>query len=72
MRLTTFTDDCLRVLMYLAAAPQRRATIAGIAAAVETFYVVLDECTLADLVQNQAALAPLLFVERPAAARAQA
>ena len=31
MRLTTFTDFSLRVLMYLAAEPQRRATIAEIA-----------------------------------------
>ena len=33
MRLTTFTDYSLRVLMYLAAAPQERATIAEVAAA---------------------------------------
>ena len=33
MRLTTFTDYSLRVLMYLAAAPERRATIAEIARA---------------------------------------
>lgn len=33
MKLTTFTDYSLRVLIYLAAQPERRATIAGIAAA---------------------------------------
>ncbi len=33
MRLTSYTDYSLRVLMYLAAEPQRRATIAEIAAA---------------------------------------
>jgi len=33
MRLTSFTDYCLRVLMYVAAQPERRATIAEIAAA---------------------------------------
>ena len=33
MRLTTFTDYSLRVLMYLAAAPEQRATIAEIARA---------------------------------------
>lgn len=33
MRLTTFTDYSLRVLMYLAAHPEGRATIGGIAAA---------------------------------------
>lgn len=33
MRLTRFTDYSLRVLMYLAAGPQRRATVAEIAAA---------------------------------------
>jgi Rrf2 family transcriptional regulator, nitric oxide-sensitive transcriptional repressor len=33
MKLTSFTDYSLRVLMYLAAAPERRATIAEIAAA---------------------------------------
>jgi Rrf2 family nitric oxide-sensitive transcriptional repressor len=33
MRLTAFTDYSLRVLMYLAAAPQERATIAEVAAA---------------------------------------
>jgi Rrf2 family transcriptional regulator, nitric oxide-sensitive transcriptional repressor len=152
MKLTTFTDYSLRVLIYLAAEPQRRATIAEIAAAfrisehhltkvahflgrggwlanvrghgggleparpaaqigigqlvretegqdlpascfgeaerctiapvcrlrgvfgaaVEAFYGVLDNCTLADLVQNQAALAPLLFVERATPARVPA
>jgi Rrf2 family nitric oxide-sensitive transcriptional repressor len=33
MRLTTFTDYSLRVLMYVAAAPERRATIGEIARA---------------------------------------
>ena len=33
MKLTTFTDFSLRVLIYLAAAPQRRSTIAEICAA---------------------------------------
>lgn len=33
MKLTTFTDYCLRVLIYLAADPQRRSTIAEIATA---------------------------------------
>ena len=33
MRLTTFTDYSLRVLMYLAASPDKRATIAGVAEA---------------------------------------
>ena len=33
MRLTTFTDYSLRVLMYLAAAPEQRSTIADIASA---------------------------------------
>jgi Rrf2 family transcriptional regulator, nitric oxide-sensitive transcriptional repressor len=33
MKLTAFTDYSLRVLIYLAAQPERRATIAGIAAA---------------------------------------
>lgn len=33
MRLTTFTDYCLRVLLYVAAQPGRRATIAQVAAA---------------------------------------
>lgn len=33
MRLTTFTDYSLRVLMYLAASPEKRATIAGVAEA---------------------------------------
>ena len=33
MRLTTFTDYNLRLLMYLATEPQRRATIAEVAAA---------------------------------------
>lgn len=33
MKLTRFTDYCLRVLIYLAAEPQRRATIAEIALA---------------------------------------
>jgi Rrf2 family nitric oxide-sensitive transcriptional repressor len=33
MRLTSFTDYCLRVLMYLAAQPEQQATIADIAAA---------------------------------------
>lgn len=33
MKLTTFTDYCLRVLIYLAAEPGQRATIAGIATA---------------------------------------
>ena len=33
MRLTVFTDYSLRVLIYLAAAPQRRTTIAEIAQA---------------------------------------
>jgi Rrf2 family transcriptional regulator, nitric oxide-sensitive transcriptional repressor len=33
MKLTAFTDYSLRVLIYLAAQPQRRATIAGIAGA---------------------------------------
>ena len=33
MRLTTFTDYSLRLLMYLAAAPERRATIAEVARA---------------------------------------
>lgn len=35
MKLTSFTDYSLRVLMYLAADPQRRATIAQISAAFE-------------------------------------
>lgn len=35
MKLTAFTDYSLRVLLYLAAEPQRRATIAEIAAAFE-------------------------------------
>jgi Rrf2 family nitric oxide-sensitive transcriptional repressor len=35
MRLTAFTDYSLRVLIYLAARPERRATIAQIAAAFE-------------------------------------
>lgn len=35
MRLTTFTDYCLRVLMYLALEPERRATIGEIATAFE-------------------------------------
>ena len=35
MKLTAFTDYSLRVLIYLAAQPQRRATIAEIAAAFE-------------------------------------
>lgn len=35
MKLTTFTDYSLRVLIYLAADPGRKATIAGIAAAFE-------------------------------------
>jgi len=35
MKLTTFTDYSLRVLIYLAAQPERRATIAEIAAAFE-------------------------------------
>jgi Rrf2 family nitric oxide-sensitive transcriptional repressor len=33
MKLTTFTDYNLRVLMYLATQPERRATVAGICAA---------------------------------------
>ncbi len=33
MRLTTYTDYSLRLLMYLAVAPEERATIGGIAAA---------------------------------------
>ncbi len=33
MRLTTFTDYSLRVLMYLAASPEKRATIAEVAKA---------------------------------------
>jgi Rrf2 family nitric oxide-sensitive transcriptional repressor len=32
MRLTSFTDYCLRVLIYVAAAPTKRATIAEVAA----------------------------------------
>ena len=35
MKLTTFTDYCLRVLMYLAVDPDRRATISEIAASFE-------------------------------------
>lgn len=35
MKLSTFTDYSLRLLMYLAAQPQRRATIAEVAAAYE-------------------------------------
>lgn len=146
MKLTAFTDYALRVLIYLAAQPQRRATIAEIAAAfdvkenhltkvahflgrngllrnvrgrgggltlareasaivvgqvvrltegaavpaqcfgdapgscriacqcrlrdalgraVAAFYAVLDDCTLADLVREQPALAMLLGTARP-------
>ena len=40
--------------------------------AVDAFYLVLDAYTLADLVSNRKALAPLLFVPPPAARRARA
>jgi Rrf2 family transcriptional regulator, nitric oxide-sensitive transcriptional repressor len=149
MKLTAFTDYSLRVLIYLATEPGRRATIAGIAGAfdisehhltkvvhflgkcgwlsnvrgkggglelamlpelihvgeivrkteghplpaecfeadgghcsiadvcelrgvlgraVKAFYAVLDQYTLADLVHNRKALAPILFIDRPALA----
>lgn len=47
MRLTTFTDYSLRVLIYLATQPGRRATIAEIAAAYQ-----VSENTLVKVVHN--------------------
>ncbi|PWT76594.1 MAG: BadM/Rrf2 family transcriptional regulator [Proteobacteria bacterium] len=44
MRLTTFTDYSLRILMYLAARPERRATIADIAKAFDISENHLVKC----------------------------
>jgi DNA-binding IscR family transcriptional regulator len=86
MRLTTFTDYSLRVLIYVsvhpaecfeadsnacAITPDCRLKFA-LSDAVEAFYRTLRRHTLADVVRNPRALAKVLVIQPPPGAAAQA